>query len=545
MPKIVPIFCFMLLQSLLSAQTLNEKQVGASTFFSNPGTRQTHQLFLTRCAYLDLATEHGVNLHWRTNGYCPSLVKYGSDLNNLSETLLDTTPRKNHVMTFHGLAPNHKYYYSFGTGSEIFPADSNNFFYTAPALQSEEKIRFWVTGDFGLAGSEQTAVAQAFFNYNANRKINGWLWLGDNAYNSGTDKEYQNNIFSLFENRLKNIPLFPAPGNHDYGNQAYQSASVLTTNFPYFSIFNLPETSGTEKYYSYNYGNAHFISLDSYGAFNFPGSDMYNWLFNDLKNNRLKWTIVYFHHPPYSKGTHDSDTEQELLDMRHNIVPLLEAYNVDLVLCGHSHNYERSFFMKGHFGQESDFNLAAYPQGNVIQQGPGPFIKSTLQPHGTVYVVNGSGSKVSSWMHPGYPHNAMVKSIENKSGSMLLEMEGDTMTCTFVQSDGIIGDDFQLVKKNRITPIEKSSINNFTVYENEEGGITIKFRNLPPEEDSIELFVTDVSGKQIYRKEHKISGADSKDIKLLKQDLGISKQVCVININRNGKPLKTENLLLK
>lgn len=88
---------------------------------------------------------------------------------------------------------------------------------------------------------------------------------------------------------------------------------------------------------------------------------MYNWLRDDLTANTLQWVVVYFHHPPYSKGSHNSDASTELIDMRQNIIPLLEQHGVDLVMSGHSHSYERSFFIKNHLGLENTFNSALYP----------------------------------------------------------------------------------------------------------------------------------------------------------------------------------------
>jgi hypothetical protein len=505
-----------------------------------------HHLSLTRQPYLDIATSEGVNIHWRTNGSTQSVVQYGTAYNNLSESLIDTVLKKNHVVTLSGLAPNRKYYYSIGNNTQTLQGDSNNYFYTAPIQNSEEKIRFWVTGDFGQAGFEQTAVAQSFINYNNNQKINAWLWLGDNAYNSGTEQEYQNNVFSVFPQLLKNIPLFPAIGNHDYGNHAYQSPQALGVNFPYFSIFNLPEQSGTEKYYAYNYGNVHFIALDSYGAYNKPGSPMYTWLQNDLANNHAKWIVVYFHHPPYTKGTHNSDTEQELIDMRNNIVPLLESFHVDLVLCGHSHIYERSYFMKGHLGLETDFNAAQYPQGNIVQSGYGPFIKTSLNPHGTVYVVNGSGSKTSNWVHPGYPHNAMLKSIENKTGSVILEIEKDTLNCSFVQSDGIIGDNFQIIKRQVIAPYEKSMNNNLQIYPNPVSqGITIHFNHLDTGENVVTIKIFDLAGKMVLQLDKTLHKNLENNLVITKAELQNHKGIFLIEISNNGTMVQSEKIVLE
>ena len=77
---------------------------------------------------------------------------------------------------------------------------------------------------------------------------------------------------------------------------------------------------------------------------------MMTWLTNDLAANDKEWVIAFWHHPPYTKGSHDSDTEGRLIDMRENALPILESYGVDLVLSGHSHSYERSHLLDGHYG---------------------------------------------------------------------------------------------------------------------------------------------------------------------------------------------------
>src|SRR4030095_3226208 len=202
----------------------------------------------------------------------------------------------------------------------------------APTPGTSTPVRIWAIGDFGNGSAQQAAVRDAFVNYSGTTTTNLWLWLGDNAYSTGTDAEYQSYVFNVYPDQFKSIPLFPSPGNHDYGNAGYQTTSTLGTNYPYFSIFTVPQlgesggvASNTPKYYSYNYANIHFISLDSYGSYNTTTSVMYNWLNNDLATNSQRWTIVYFHHPPYTKGTHNSDTDVELTNMRTNIIPLLES----------------------------------------------------------------------------------------------------------------------------------------------------------------------------------------------------------------------------
>ena len=87
---------------------------------------------------------------------------------------------------------------------------------------------------------------------------------------------------------------------------------------------------------------------------------MMTWLNADLADTTAQWIVAFFHHPTYTKGTHDSDREGRLVDMRQNFLPILEAGGVDLILTGHSHVYERSYFVDGHYGQSASFDPAVH-----------------------------------------------------------------------------------------------------------------------------------------------------------------------------------------
>src|SRR6185503_10980450 len=118
---------------------------------------------------------------------------------------------------------------------------------------------------------------------------------------------------------------------------------------------------------------------------------MATWLRADLAQNTNRWLIAYWHHPPYTKGSHDSDTEPELIQMRQNLNHILEAAGVDLVLSGHSHCYERSYFIDSHYGSSVSFN-----NSKIIQPGSGrdtngvgayvkPLDKASASHRGAVY----------------------------------------------------------------------------------------------------------------------------------------------------------------
>ena len=184
--------------------------------------------------------------------------------------------------------------------------------------------------------------------------------MGDNAYTSGTDAEYQTGYFNMYANIFRKMPQWSTLGNHDANN----GSTNPLANFPYFDMFTFPTAgecggvgSGTEHYYSFDYGNIHFICLDSQASdtstieTNGSAGPMAVWLRQDLAGITATWIIAFWHHPPYSKGSHNSDTEPQMVTMRTNFNPILENGGVDLVFLGHSHNYERSVLLDGFYGR--------------------------------------------------------------------------------------------------------------------------------------------------------------------------------------------------
>src|SRR6185503_453330 len=122
------------------------------------------------------------------------------------------------------------------------------------------------------------------------------------------------------------------------------------------------------------------------------------WLQDDLAATTQDWIIAFWHHPPYTKGSHNSDTETELIQMRENALPILEAGGVDLVLCGHSHCYERSYLLNGHYGLSNSLTPAMKVDGgDGREDGTGAYQKpgGLAANAGAVYAVAGSSGKIS------------------------------------------------------------------------------------------------------------------------------------------------------
>ncbi len=434
---------------------------------------------VTRGPYLQKGTPTSVLVRWRTATPTDSRVQFGRALGNLNQTAEDATLTTNHQVTLTGLLPDSRYFYTIGSTVFSLAGGADHSFVTAPTVAKPTRV--WVIGDAGTATANQRAVRDAYYNYAGNRYTDVWLMLGDNAYGGGSESEYQNALFNIYPELLRQTVAWSCIGNHE----TYSTGDL--NNFPYLNIFSPPvngeaggEPSGTKKYFSFDYGNIHFVSLDSMTVSRATGGAMYQWLERDLMANTKDWLIVFFHHPPYTKGSHDSDNgntfDPELVQMRENFLPLLESYGVDLVLGGHSHIYERSYLLDGHYGYSASLNRATMIKnlGNGDPAGDGSYIKPTTGPQanqGAVYIVAGSAGQATFRTSPTN-HPVMRVSLL-KLGSLVLDVDGPTLNATFLRETGAVEDRFTIFKGE---PASVLRVTNVTV---EEGTVSVTWRSVP------------------------------------------------------------------
>ena len=400
-----------------------------------------------RGPYLQLATATGIAVRWRTDQIVDGVVRYGTSPAALTSSAAEGGVTSEHEVALSGLQPDTRYYYSIGTSAGALAGDASYTFVTAPPVGMARATRIWVVGDSGEANSAARAVRDAYLAYTGSRGTDLWLMLGDNAYVDGTDVEYQAAVFETYPQLLRQAPVWPTLGNHDG-----HSASSAAQSGPYYDIFTLPTNaeagglaSGTEAYYSFDRANIHFVVLDSYDSNRAANGPMLTWLENDLAATQQDWLVAFWHHPPYSKGSHNSDTETELIDMRENALPLLESYGVDLVLAGHSHSYERSYLIDHHYGTSSTFDASMQiDAGSGREDDTGAYEKSPsgAMNQGAVYAVAGSSSKIEGG---SLNHPAMYVSL-NVLGSMVLDFDGLRLDAHFLDDAGNELDYFTLRK---------------------------------------------------------------------------------------------------
>jgi acid phosphatase type 7 len=401
---------------------------------------------VTRGPYLQQTTSHSVIVRWRTDVPVSSVVHVGLSPESLDTvSVFRTTLTTEHEVFVETLAPAVRYYYSIGSLAGVLAGgDADHTFKTAPPPGTRTPTRVWVIGDAGTKGWRQQRVRDAFLGYPGSDETDLWLSLGDIDQEQGTDAQFQASVFDMYPMILRRLALWPAFGNHE----AHSSSSVTQTG-PYFDIFTLPRlgqagglASGTEAYYSFDHANVHFVVLDTQARPLDPTVPMLAWLRNDLQATRQDWIVAYFHHPPYSKGSNDSDVDQPQIIPRQVVLPILEQYGVDLVMSGHSHSYERSMMIDGHYG----FSSTLTPE-MVLDDGgdDGTYEKDNFfhrSHRGTVYVVAGTSGGVGGGT---YDHPVMAVSLA-QMGSLILDIDGQRLDATFLSDTGVVRDSFSIEK---------------------------------------------------------------------------------------------------
>ena len=408
---------------------------------------------VTRGPYLQMPSQTGMVVRWRTDVPTTSRVSYGDSPSAEFETVDDPTLTTEHVVPVTGLTAGTTAYYSVGEiGAPLAGGDLDHWFRTSPPAGSAAPYRIWSIGDAGFTGANLNAVRDAYAAFNGDSSADLFVLLGDNGYLQATDAQYQTAVFDTHAAMLRTTPVWSVFGNHEA-----ISSNTLTQIGPYFDLFTFPTgaeiggtPSGTESYFSFDYGNTHFIVLDSEQAPTSPSTPMLTWLTADLAAAVLDdptWIIAIWHRPPYTRGLfHNSDTETNEINMRQYVLPILDSYGVDLVLNGHSHNYERSYLLDGHYGLAATFNSSfQVDPGDGDPAGDGAYRKDDTAPtanSGAVYVVNGSGSEVRNTT---LDHPAMVRNLL-ELGSLVIDVDDTTLTAQFLTSTGAVHDTFRIVK---------------------------------------------------------------------------------------------------
>jgi predicted phosphodiesterase len=322
-----------------------------------------------RGPYVQGVTASSAVICWVSQHPGSGVVEYGKTPElGCKET--DPRVRRRHVVALAALDPGSTYHYRVeGVGGS-----SSGCFRTAP-VGDDSRFSFAVVGDSGSGGKGQLAVAALLERLRPDLVLH----TGDVVYPAGQERHYDRRFFAPYRNLIKMVPLFPVLGNHDVrkGN----GAAFLENFHP-----PLGSPGSTKRYYSFDWGNTHFVALDSelyHGDRGSNPEEQRDFLERDLATTRKRWKVAFLHRSPYGSSRHGGDEK-----VREDLEPLFVKHGADLVFSGHDHVYERTVPITGvTYVVSGGGGRRLYPAGN------GELTASSVSAHHAV-VVRVSGSRL-------------------------------------------------------------------------------------------------------------------------------------------------------
>jgi hypothetical protein len=305
--------------------------VGAEPVTPAQGDQPAEPSFLVQ-PYLQLPAPTGMTVMWETDRKLPSRVEYGTT-KELGQAVEMKEPVSLHEVRLSKLQPGRIHYYRVRSGalvSDVFP------FKTAPP-PGTKRWRLALYGDSRANPRIHQQVAEQIAKANVDLIIH----TGDIVFDGRNHAAWRREFFEPLGPLARSVPWISTIGNHERDSANY------------FSYMALP---GNERYFGFDFGNAHFVCLDS-NAWIEKGrdSEQYRWLTAHLREKRdSSWTFAVFHHSLFS-----AHVSRPIMPLRWDWAPVFldPANKVDAVLTGHDHFYARNYRMA---------RLADKPQPGVL-----------------------------------------------------------------------------------------------------------------------------------------------------------------------------------
>ncbi|WP_338836002.1 fibronectin type III domain-containing protein [Neomoorella thermoacetica] len=324
-----------------------------------------------------------------------------------------------HTATLTGLEPGTEYIYRVGDGTNW--SDIHTFTTEASNTHS---FKFLIFGD-SQSGDPLNPeykpwhdTIQNAFKTNPDAKF--FVNVGD-LVEQGQNYVHWNKWFEAAKGVIDTIPAMATQGNHETYNppDGHSTKPIFWT-----TQFKLPQ-NGPEglkgQAYSFDYGNAHIVMLDSQeeeekGVAGDILAAQKAWLEKDLQNTNKPWKLVFFHKTPYyNKATRTNE------DIKAAFQPLFDKYHVDVVFNGHDHAVARTYPIAGD-----------------------KFVSSPAK--GTIYYLTGrSGNKY-------YPDlsakvwDAFFYDPQDQPNYIVAELNGDKLTLRAMKQDGTPIDTYTIDK---------------------------------------------------------------------------------------------------
>jgi 3',5'-cyclic AMP phosphodiesterase CpdA len=363
-----------------------------------------------------------------------------------------------------GLAPGSEFEY------RVLLAGKNVFSAKGRARKSaDQPFTFVAFGDCAAGTPDQRAIA-----YQAYKHKPDFLFIaGDIVYSRGRISEYRQKFFPVYNADdasagggaplLRSVLFIAAPGNHDIANRDLAENPDALAYFYYWmqplnglpvpELLEGPQSAQDALHkaaganfprmvnFSFDYGNSHWVVLDSNPYVDVGGADLTKWIEDDLKAAKnARWKFVAFHHPGFnSSRTHFQEQQMRAMS------EVFERNKVDIVFTGHVHNYQRSY------------PLYFKPSGNRGREITGSWRLDTIfdgkkhtKPDGVIYLVTGGGGaklyNPEQQADPKSWQEFTVKYVADTHSLTHASIKGDTLAIRQISQEGKEVDAFTVTK---------------------------------------------------------------------------------------------------
>lgn len=331
---------------------------------------------------VQVATDSGFNTIVAEEGASrEEVVKPKTRMNLGLITTYGTQEAAKYSASVTGLDDGATYYYRVGDkDANLWSAAYQ--FTTGDAEDGDDAFTFINVNDSqGMVESDYDVYLNTLAQADATLPSASFIIHAGDFVDDGANEDYWTWALDDASGIAQGMAMTPAAGNHEAKSEV-EGITDANPIVSHFNLANVPEGQdlSTGVYYSYVYKNATFVVLNTNDlSGNELSQAQYSWAYDTLANADTEWKIVLMHKSPYSNGPHQAD--DDVLAIRSQINSLTAATDVDVVLSGHDHVYNRTPYLA--HGNEQNVTTET-------QSYEGVNYETALNPSGTVFVIAGT-----------------------------------------------------------------------------------------------------------------------------------------------------------
>ena len=332
-----------------------------------------------------------ITIRWEMAEKGAYQIEYGTDTTRVFKKALDYREGKHNAYLYEAnlsaLKESSTYFYRL-------ISDNNRWYEFRTSGKKQKRFTFVAMGDSRSNPDIFAKIMEGTGSKNPDFVIS----MGDLVETGGDYEQWSAQYFSVVKGFVETTPLVSTLGDHETNGD----------NGELFRYFLRRDEPTDKQWFSFDYGNSHFISLD----YRHPEKrEMIDWFVKDMTNSDKEWNFVYMHRGAYNFGGHRTDWGRGIWP------ELFSKHQVDIVFAGHSHLYERFYPVRS--GDEA----------NVV-----------------TYVTTGGAG---AGLYQSVPNESLIAVTESVNHFLTIQIDDNTLQMKATRMDGSLLDEMEIVKRKK------------------------------------------------------------------------------------------------